>query len=289
LAGPSSVESKRSLDVRAIGGRIERGHPFTPFADLAVVIAAFNEERSIGAVLDQVPARVLGLSTASLVVVDGATDGTADVARSRGATVVELPVRSGQGVALRLGYELACELGATYIATLDADGQYNPSDLTAVVKPLVDGHADFVSGSRILSGCVSKNWLRRAGTHFFALIMSRMVGQRVTDTSNGLRAMSTDVIPRVTLTQAQYQSAELLIDVFSAGFRVLEVPVSMGPRTSGRTKKGVAFVYGFRYAWALLATWHRERSRLQFIRRAHTHAARVGPREPAGGASELVA
>src|SRR5581483_10964239 len=87
-------------------------------APLAVVIAAYDEEGGIGDVLARVPAEVCGLRTDVIVVVDGATDGTAGVARAHGAIVCDVPVNRGQGAALRLGYRIAREGGASYIATL---------------------------------------------------------------------------------------------------------------------------------------------------------------------------
>src|SRR5207253_2256944 len=84
-----------------------------------------------GAVLDTVPPKCCGLDVASLVVVDGATDGTADVARAHGAVTCVVPVNRGQGAALRLGYHLVAQRGARFVVTTDADGQYDMAELPA--------------------------------------------------------------------------------------------------------------------------------------------------------------
>lgn len=228
-------------------------------AELAVVIAAYQEADNLAAVLDRIPARVAGLAVTTIVVDDGSTDATAQVAAGCGVLVARLAANRGQGVALRLGYRLARDLGAAYIATLDADGQYDPAQLAVVLAPLLEGRADFVTGSRRLGSADAPTLIRRIGTRVFAWLVSRLVGQRVTDTSNGLRAMRAEITARVRLDQPQYQSSELLLATFAAGYRVVEVPTVIHRRSSGRSKKGPSLRYGYRYAGVVLGTWRRER------------------------------
>jgi hypothetical protein len=233
--------------------------PELTFPPVVVLIAAYNEEAGLGPVLDSVPAQCLGLAVASLVVVDGATDGTATVAREHGAVTLDLPVNRGQGAALRLGYHLAAERGARYLVTTDADGQYDLAELPVLLQPLVDDEADFVTGSRRLGANESTDRMRRLGTRVFARLVSLLTGQRVTDTSFGFRAMRAGIPATVTLTQPQYQSAELLVGVLRRGYRVVERPMTMRRRGQGRSKKGNNLVYGARYARVVLGTWWRER------------------------------
>ena len=109
-----------------------RAHePDLALPPVAVVIAALNEEASVRAVLHALPTEACGLATAPLVVDDGSTDRTSAVARAAGARVVRLERNCGHGVALRVGYQLAREHGARFIVTLDADGQWDPTELPA--------------------------------------------------------------------------------------------------------------------------------------------------------------
>jgi Glycosyltransferases involved in cell wall biogenesis len=245
---------------------------------IAVVIAAYNEERGIGAVVKDIPALVDGLETATIVVVDGASDDTANVARAAGARVCDVPVNRGQGAALRLGYRIARAGGARYIVTTDADGQYDPADIARILTPVIDDRADFVTGSRVLGHQETYDRVRRLGVHVFAWLISRMTGQRITDTSFGMRAMRAEVTGAVELRQPQYQSSELLIGVISRGYRVMEVPATMRLRAAGTTKKGGNLIYGFRYSRVVLGTWLRERRRA-----APSPASRT---EPASGAAK---
>jgi len=228
---------------------------------VAIVIAAFNEEGVVGSVVDALPPTLCGLATTAIVVSDGSADGTAAEARAHGALVSDVPVNRGQGAALRLGYRLAREGGAAYIVTTDADGQYNPAEMERVLAPVVAGEADFVTGSRKLGSQETKDPVRRLGTWVFAVTISMLTGQRITDSSFGLRGMRAEVTGTVHLEQPQYQSSELLIAVLTHGFRVTEVPATIHKRQVGESKKGHNAIYGLKYAGVVLGTWWRERRR----------------------------
>jgi hypothetical protein len=180
------------------------------------------------------------------------------VARAHGAVTCVVPVNRGQGAALRLGYHLAADRGARFVVTTDADGQYDLAELPLLLEPLLAGEADFVTGSRRLGANESTDPVRRLGTRVFAALVSVLTGHRVTDTSFGFRAMRADILGDLTLTQLQYQSAELLIGVLSRGYRVVERPMTMRRRAQGRSKKGGNLVYGARYARVVVGTWWRE-------------------------------
>ena len=236
-----------------------REHPGLVLPAVVILIAAYNEAAGLPAVLRSLPREACGLPVEVLVVDDGSTDGTAQAARSAGCGyVAACPVNRGQGRSLRLGYRIAREHGAAYLVTTDADGQYSPDDIPAVLAPVVDGRADFVTGSRRLGTLENRDAVRQAGTYVFAWLASLLLGRRITDTSFGLRAMRAEVTNAVTLDQPQYQASELLVGVFAHGFRYAEVPATMQVRSAGSSKKGGNLVYGARYARVMLGTWWRE-------------------------------
>lgn len=250
---------------------------------VAVIIAAYNEADNIESVLRSIPSTAAGLPTWALVVDDGSRDGTADIARRAGAYVCSPPTNRGQGAALRLGYWLARDRGARFVATTDADGQYDPAELDLIVQPLVDDTADFVTGSRRLGTYTTDDVVRHTGVHVFARLLSLIAKRRVTDTSNGFRAFRVEVLDHLTLEQAQYQATELLIGVIYRGFRVLEVGTSMHQRTGGRSKKGNNLVYGSRFARVILKTWWRE------VRRNRREGRRLSDPSPIARRSPSVA
>jgi hypothetical protein len=225
---------------------------------VVIVVAAYDEADGIPAVLESFPDELAGLRVDVVVVDDGSTDGTAIALERSRAHVVACQSNRGLGAALRRGYRVARDHGATYVVTTDADGQYAVSDMPALLSPLLDGRADFVTGSRILGHQQTRDRVRRTGVHVFAWLATILTGQRLTDTSFGLRAMCAEVTGVVTLNQRQYQSSELLLGAVSHGFRVLEVPATMNLRSAGSTKKGKNLVYGRRYAQAMVGTWLRE-------------------------------
>ncbi|HWG62157.1 MAG TPA: glycosyltransferase family 2 protein [Streptosporangiaceae bacterium] len=240
---------------------------------VAIVIAAYNEEGAIGPVIDALPKSLCGLATAVIVVVDGAKDKTAPEAEAGGALVCDVPVNRGQGAALRLGYRLAREGGAAYIVTTDADGQYNPAEMERILAPVVSGEADFVTGSRTLGSEETKDPVRKLGVRVFALTISMLTRQHITDTTFGLRAMRAEVTGAVHLAQPQYQASELLIGVLAHGYRVAEVPATIHKRQVGKSKKGNNALYAMSFAKVVASTWWRERQR------------RGGPGSPAPAAS----
>jgi hypothetical protein len=239
----------------------EFGEAARSLPPVAIVIAAFNEADVIGQVIEALPAEICGLKTAAVVVSDGSKDKTAGVAKAHGALVADVPVNRGQGAALRLGYRLAREGGARYIVTTDADGQYNPAEMERVLAPVVAGEADFVTGSRKLGSQETHDPVRRLGTWVFAVTISLLTRQHITDSSFGLRAMRAEVTGVVRLEQPQYQSSELLIAVLAHGFRVAEVPATIHKRQVGESKKGHNAIYGLKFAGVVLGTWWRERQR----------------------------
>ena len=236
-----------------------RRHPDVQLAPVTVVIASYLEADNIGDVLKAVPAEVHGMGVSALVVVDGGDDGTEDLVADHGALCAVLPVNMGQGVALRLAYELAVAHGARYVVTLDADGQNDPAELADVLAPIVEGRADFVIGSRRLGVDETTDAVRRVGVVFFASVINLLTGQRLTDTSNGFRAMRVDVLSDVRLEQDQYQTAELVISAASRGWRLAEVPVVWHRRSSGESKKGHNVFFALQYARVIARTWLRDR------------------------------
>ncbi|MHB1593604.1 MAG: glycosyltransferase family 2 protein [Streptosporangiaceae bacterium] len=254
--------SDEAIDSAAIGAFISQyGSRATAMPPLAIVIAAYNEQGAIGPVIEALPSVISGIEVAKIVVSDGSADGTVKEADTAGALVCDVPVNRGQGAALRLGYRLAREGGAKYIVTTDADGQYNPAEIPNLLAPILEGRADFVTGSRKLGSQETNDPVRRLGTWVFAVTISLLTGQRITDSSFGLRAMRAEVTGAVKLEQRQYQSSELLIGVLTHGFKVAEVPGTIHKRQVGESKKGHNAIYGLHYAGVVLGTWWRERRR----------------------------
>jgi hypothetical protein len=249
----------------------EARHPDTKLSELTVVIAAYNEAGGIGQVLEKMPDECLGLPVDVLVVVDGGTDDTSRIAQEHGAYVCVAPANRGQGAALRVGYHLAASKGAKYIVTTDGDDQCDNSEMPELMAPLLDGSADFVTGSRRLGYEEADSRMRWLGVRVFAWLASVLTWRRITDTSFGFRAMRAELACAVPLNEPQYQSSELLLGITARGARVLERPMSMRLRKAGKSKKGGSLVYGANYARVMTGTWWRG----YVLRRGRTRSGRA--------------
>jgi glycosyltransferase involved in cell wall biosynthesis len=189
-----------------------------------VVVPAFNEAPAIGAVLGELRAAYPNV----VVVDDGSTDGTAQVARTTAAHVMRHPINCGQGAALQTGIEFALQCGAEYIVTFDADGQHRVEDVAALLAPIRSGECDIVLGSRFLGQSVGVPPLRRMVLRF-GVLFTRLVSRvNLTDAHNGLRAFSRRAAQRINLRLDRMAHATELIDqVRQSGLRFKEVPVQI--------------------------------------------------------------
>jgi hypothetical protein len=161
--------------------------------------------------------------------------------------------------------------------------------MATVLAPVVAGEADFVTGSRRLGSQETKDMIRRTGVLFFAGTISLLTGQRISDTTFGLRAMRAEVTGAVELSQPQYQASELLIGVITHGYKVTEVPATIHRRRVGESKKGQNplyklhipgvnnLFYGMRFARVAYGTWWRERQRIR----------RSGPQRSPGSSASI--
>jgi hypothetical protein len=224
---------------------------------VAVVIPAYNEAESLGHVLGQIPARVCERETAVLVVDDGSRDGTDEVARSHGAAVARHVVNRGGGAALRTGYRLMAESGAEVVVTLDADGQHLPAEMERLVAPVLNGEVDVAHGSRVLGTADENHFARELGIVFFNRLVSFITRTKVSDCSNGYRAVRASVLPQLVLRQEQFHTSEFMIEAIKRGIPAKEVPVTVVKRLHGHSKKPAVVRYGLGFANAIVRTWLR--------------------------------
>ena len=224
---------------------------------VAVVIPAFNEEDSLGQVLARIPTTVCGLETAVLVVDDGSRDGTDDVAREHGAAVARHVTNLGGGAALRTGYRLMVDSGARIVVTLDADGQHRPEEMERLVGPVAAGTVDVAHGSRVLGHAEPNHLAREMGIIFFNRLVSAITRTRVSDCSNGYRAVRASVLPQLVLRQEQFHTSEFMIEAIKRGVPATEVPVTVDRRLHGHSKKPAVLRYGLGFTNAIMRTWLR--------------------------------
>ena len=200
------------------------------------IVPAFNEQESVGRVLDEL--RAYDPSLDIVVVDDGSYDGTADTARAHGATVLRLPFNLGIGGAVQTGFRYAYEHDYEIAVRVDGDGQHDPGQLDRILAPVLAGEADIAVGSRFVGdrdGYRSSR-SRRVGIRILASVVSRIVGRRVTDTTSGFQALNRKGIALFARDYPHdYPEVEATVMMFRHRLRAVEVPVTMRERGGGRS------------------------------------------------------
>jgi glycosyltransferase involved in cell wall biosynthesis len=198
------------------------------FDDVAVVMGTYNEEAAVGTVLDDVAAVTDG--RAEVVCVDSSTDRTPEIARERGATVVEQPPM-GYGYAVR---EAVLTPDRPVVVTTDCDDTYPMEMLPDFLEKINEGY-DVVSGDRLYYGAEAMPTVNRYGNAAFALLASALCGRRVHDTTTGMRAYRRSMLHDIEWTENTGLSAELLLRPLIRDYRVTEIPITYRERAGETT------------------------------------------------------
>lgn len=225
----------------------------------ALIIPALNEERSIGHVLSEIPRGIFGQV---LVVDNGSTDRTAAVARSHGATVVVEPRRGYGNACLRGMTELGPE--TEVVVFLDADGSDLPSEAPQLIRPIAEGRADLVVGSRELGrrepGALSAH--QRMGNRLAVRLTQALYGFRYTDLGP-FRAIRHSSLKQLGMADRNYGwTIEMQVKAVRKGLRIIEVPVTCRRRLGGASKvSGTiagSLAAGFKILWTIARGGFRE-------------------------------
>jgi glycosyltransferase involved in cell wall biosynthesis len=210
-------------------------------SDTVVFIPAWNEEENLPAVLDGLRERLPWADV--LVVDDGSTDRTAEVAREHGAEVVSLGSNQGLRIGIAAGYRWALEHGYAFCGRVDADGQHPPQELLRLLARVRADECDVAVGSRFVSGNGYAPYryrpspVRRFGTGLLRRSVAVVLRRPFGDATSGLYAVNAKALPLLAETYTSgAPEVEALIRVVDAGLRLEEVPVDMAPRAGGESK-----------------------------------------------------
>jgi len=194
--------------------------------NVVVYLPALNEAATIGAVLDGIPSRLPGIdSIRTIVVDDGSTDGTSQIAQRHGAAVVRHSRNLGTGRTFVSGVSAALRAGADIIVSMDADGQFRGEDVVRLIAPIREGRADIALCSRFADGNLvgDMSWPKKAGNQLLTGAVSWIAGKRFTDVSCGFRAMSREAALRVDIHSDYEYIHESLLNWSRVGLTIEEV------------------------------------------------------------------
>jgi glycosyltransferase involved in cell wall biosynthesis len=233
-------------------------------------VPAWNEAGAIAGVVDEV--RRLDPAIEVVVVDDASSDDTAEIAASRGATVLRLPFNVGIGGAVQTGFRYALAEGYERAVRLDGDGQHDASQIPKILKPIEAGEADLVIGSRFVDpgGAYRPPLARRIGIRVFARLVSTLGRQKVSDTTSGFIALDQAGIELfATEYPHDYPEVEATLVALRSGLRLAQVQVEMRERTTGASS--ITFIRSLYYivkvTLALLVASMRRYQRLEGVER----------------------
>jgi glycosyltransferase involved in cell wall biosynthesis len=216
---------------------------------VSFLVPAYNEAATIGEVLDRIGA--LGLDAQVIVVDDGSTDDTAAIAERRGAQVVRQANR-GKGAAIRAAIPLA---DGEIAVIQDADMEYDPAEVPALIEPIERGVADVVYGSRLTGGRPQRAYLfwHLVGNRFLSLVTGILFNTTLSDMETGYKAFRTEVLRSLDLRQDSFAiEPEITGKVCKRRLRIYELPISYYGRTYAEGQK-ITWRDGFRALWVLLS------------------------------------
>ncbi len=207
--------------------------PASTHEPLLAIILAFNEAGNVGRVVTE----TLSLATPVdvLVIDDGSTDETADVAERAGATVISLPFNCGIGAGAQVGLRFGLNEGYSLIVRLDGDGQHDPRAVASLSSRIASSGADFVLGTRFLErrGYQSTS-IRRLGARWFSYLLRMVCGLRITDPTSGLWVANRRAASVLAEQySADYPEVDSLVRLQRSGCVIAECPVEMRPRLTG--------------------------------------------------------
>ena len=215
---------------------------------LAILIPALNEEKTIAEVIDAIPRAFDGLDERQIIVVDdGSSDATGEIARAHGAIVLRHKKNMGVGKSFQDGLEKALELKADILVTIDADRQFDTEEIPKLLKPILDGEADFVTGSRFLDSSFTPGnmpWIKQWGNHRVAEIISWATGKEFYDVSCGFRAYGSEAMLRLNLFGRFTYTQETFLDLSFKGLHMIEVPVTVR-YFEGRKSRVASSILGY--------------------------------------------
>ena len=207
--------------------------------NIIIILPAYNQEKNIAGLIQEVKKYVSKV----IVVTDGSTDRTAEVATKLGVIVPEPINKRGKGNAVTRGIELSKSLEPNIVVFMDSDGQHNPKEIPKLIKPLLEEDYDMVIGSRFL-GSIKTSGVNKLGNHLLNLLHFLITFRWVTDTESGFRAFKANKLYSLDIKAPHYElESDVLLEAIKKKLKIKEVPI-----TIVKKEKGITLLDGFRIA-----------------------------------------
>ena len=218
---------------------------------LAIVIPVYNEGEVIKDVVNLIPEKIRGADKISILCInDGSTDSSAQEIKKTKARLISLPVNLGVGLATYTGLEAAKAVGADVVATIDGDGQHDPSEIEKLIRPILDGSCDLAIGARLIERA-SMPSIKRFGNWAMNFITYLVSGSWVSDSQSGMKAFSPRALEAIQIKTRGYElCSEIIMLAKSKGLVLQEVPIK-AIYSEHSTRKGQSPLNGVNIALKL--------------------------------------
>jgi len=234
---------------------------------IAAVIPAYNEEKAIASVVNEINAlkKNTGIDIVAIVVNDCSRDQTVQVAAQTDCVILDLPVNLGIGGAVQTGFKYALEQNFDFAVQIDGDGQHPPAEIEKLLKTMLEKNLDVVIGSRFIDKIgFQSTFMRRVGITYFMFLNKMLTGQRITDSTSGLRMLNKKALEIAGNNYPdEYPEPESLVLYAFNNLRIGEVAVEMRERQGGVSSIGTfaSLYYLFKVSLAMFFTYLRTRNR----------------------------
>lgn len=220
---------------------------------LVITIPAYNEEKTVGQVIEEIPKKIPGIKKINVLVInDGSSDRTVDVAREKGAIVISNKENRGLATTFKRGLEKALQMGADIIVNTDADNQYDQRQIPDLIRPIVEGKADMVLGSRFKGTIEYMPSDKKWGNRISSWVVRRVSGLPISDAQTGFRAFSREAAMRMNIQASYTYTQETILQAAAAKLVIKEIPITFRKREGNSRLISNIFNYAKRVSVTLL-------------------------------------
>jgi len=198
---------------------------------LTILIPAYNEENTIGRVIDEIPKKINRINEIEILVInDGSSDKTEEVSKKKGAIVYSFTKNMGLARAISKGFSKAVEQNADILVILDADNQYDSKEIPLLLEPILQGMADIVLGDRQVKKLDHMSIQKKIGNQMVSKVLSAIIRKKISDGQTGFRAFNSEALKKLHIFSNYTYTQETIIQSTFKGLTIVEVPVTFRKR-----------------------------------------------------------
>ncbi len=222
---------------------------------LSIIIPAYNEEKTIASVIDTIPKEFSSIDMVEVIVIDdGSTDKTVEIAKKCGAKVFSFKKNQGLAKAISFGFSKCIENDSDIMIILDADNQYDSTEIPLILKPIIEKKADVVLGDRQVKKLDHMSYQKKIGNQIASKVLSKIIGIPISDGQTGFRAFNRESIKRIHLFSNYTYTQETIMQAKFKNLKIVEVPITFRKRHDESRLISNIGTYAFRSASLLAST-----------------------------------